>query len=59
MGRCDACKLCAFCVCSIVNPGHWTEDMRTDALSVAQLDNPNLKVSCCCCCSSLGQLLGA
>lgn len=29
---------------TIVNPGHWTEDMRTDALSVAQLDNPNLKV---------------
>ena len=29
---------------TIVNPGHWTEDMRTDALSVAQLDDPNLKV---------------
>lgn len=30
---------------TIVNPGHWTEDMRTDALSVAELNNPNLKVS--------------
>lgn len=28
----------------IVNPGHWTEDMREDALSVAQLDSPDLKV---------------
>lgn len=28
----------------VVNPGHWTEDMRDDALSVAQLDSPDLKV---------------
>lgn len=28
----------------IVNPGHWTEDMRTDALVPAKLDNPDLKV---------------
>jgi len=28
----------------IVNPGHWTEDMREDALSVARLDSPDLKV---------------
>lgn len=27
-----------------VNPGHWTEDMRTDALTVAELSDPNLKV---------------
>ena len=28
----------------IVNPGHWTVDMRTDALEPAQLDSPDLKV---------------
>jgi len=28
----------------IVNPGHWTTDMRTEALQPAQLDNPNLTV---------------
>ena len=28
----------------VVNPGHWTEDMRADALSVAKLDSPDLKV---------------
>lgn len=28
----------------IVNPGHWTEDMRADALQPAQLDSPDLKV---------------
>jgi len=28
----------------IVNPGHWTEDMREDALSVAKLDSCDLKV---------------
>jgi len=28
----------------VVNPGHWTEDMRDEALSVAELDDPNLKV---------------
>ncbi|KXZ49108.1 hypothetical protein GPECTOR_23g39 [Gonium pectorale] len=28
----------------IVNPGHWTEDMREDALVPAKLDDPNLKV---------------
>ncbi|KAF6255464.1 plant-type MPBQ/MSBQ methyltransferase [Scenedesmus sp. NREL 46B-D3] len=28
----------------IVNPGHWTEDMRTDALVPAKLDSPDLKV---------------
>lgn len=27
----------------IVNPGHWTIDMRTDALEPARLDDPNLK----------------
>lgn len=32
---------------TVVNPGHWTEDMRTDALSVAELQDPNLTVSCC------------
>ena len=26
----------------VVNPGHWTEDMREDALSVAKLDSPSL-----------------
>lgn len=30
---------------TVVNPGHWTEDMRTDALSVAELNSPNLKAS--------------
>lgn len=30
----------------IVNPGHWTMDMRTDALVPAQLDSPDLKVRC-------------
>lgn len=29
---------------TIVNPGHWTEDMRTDALTVAELNDANLKV---------------
>ena len=28
----------------IVNPGHWTVDMRTDALVPAELDDPDLKV---------------
>lgn len=28
----------------IVNPGHWTVDMRNDALEPAKLDDPNLKV---------------
>ena len=28
---------------TVVNPGHWTEDMRTDALSVAELNSPTLK----------------
>ena len=28
----------------IVNPGHWTIDMRTDALEPAKLDDPSLKV---------------
>lgn len=28
----------------IVNPGHWTVDMRTDALLPAKLDDPDLKV---------------
>lgn len=32
----------------IVNPGHWTEDMRTDALAPAQLDDPNFKVGPFC-----------
>jgi hypothetical protein len=31
----------------IVNPGHWTEDMREDALQPAQLNKPNLKVRSC------------
>ena len=29
---------------TIVNPGHWTEDMRTDALLVAELNSQDLKV---------------
>lgn len=29
---------------SIVNPGHWTEEMRADALEPAQLDRRDLKV---------------
>jgi hypothetical protein len=29
---------------TIVNPGHWTEDMREDALEPAKLDDANLKV---------------
>lgn len=28
----------------VVNPGHWTIDMRTDALAPAQLDSPDLTV---------------
>ncbi|KAI5056515.1 hypothetical protein GOP47_0028333 [Adiantum capillus-veneris] len=28
----------------IINPGHWTEDMREDALEPADLDDPNLTV---------------
>lgn len=28
----------------IVNPGHWSPDMRDDALEPAMLDNPNYKV---------------
>lgn len=28
----------------IVNPGHWTEEMREDALEPAKLDSPTLKV---------------
>lgn len=28
----------------IVNPGHWTEDMRDEALKPAKLDSPDLKV---------------
>jgi methylase of polypeptide subunit release factors len=28
----------------VINPGHWTEDMREDALEVADLNDPNLKV---------------
>jgi MPBQ/MSBQ methyltransferase len=28
----------------IVNPGHWTTDMRESALSVAQLNRRDLKV---------------
>ncbi len=27
-----------------VNPGHWTVDMRTEALEPAKLDNPKLEV---------------
>eukprot|EP00210_Caulerpa_lentillifera_P004550 g4340.t1 len=29
---------------TIVNPGHWTRDMRMEALLPAQLDSPDLKV---------------
>jgi hypothetical protein len=29
---------------SIVNPGHWTEEMREDALEPAKLTSPDLKV---------------
>lgn len=28
-----------------VNPGHWTEEMRADALSVADLSDSSLKVN--------------
>eukprot|EP00271_Cylindrocystis_brebissonii_P015031 TRINITY_DN3693_c0_g1_i1.p1 TRINITY_DN3693_c0_g1~~TRINITY_DN3693_c0_g1_i1.p1 ORF type:complete len:362 (-),score=46.70 TRINITY_DN3693_c0_g1_i1:1334-2419(-) len=28
----------------IINPGHWTEDMREDALEPADLNDPNLRV---------------
>lgn len=28
----------------VVNPGHWTTDMREDALEPAQLSSPDLKV---------------
>jgi MPBQ/MSBQ methyltransferase len=28
----------------IVNPGHWTEDMRDEALQPAKLDSPDLDV---------------
>jgi hypothetical protein len=31
----------------VVNPGHWTEDMREAALAPAQLDRPDLKVCSC------------
>ena len=30
--------------CIAVNPGHWTVDMRTDALEPARLDSPSLNV---------------
>ncbi len=33
----------------VVNPGHWTIDMRTDALEPAKLQDPNLKVSFTTC----------
>lgn len=39
----------------IVNPGHWTTDMREDALSVAQLNSKDLKV----CCAQLTSTRGA
>lgn len=29
---------------TIVNPPHWNEDMRTDALEPAKLDKPDLEV---------------
>lgn len=32
----------------IVNPGHWTEDMREEALAPAQLDRPDLQVGGSC-----------
>jgi hypothetical protein len=31
---------------TIVNPGHWTKNMREDALIPAQLDRKDLKVRC-------------
>ncbi len=36
--------MCA--VLCAVNPGHWTVDMRDDALEPAKLDDPGLKVRC-------------
>jgi hypothetical protein len=33
------------CAIAAVNPGHWTEEMREDALSVAELSDSNLKVT--------------
>lgn len=33
----------------IVNPGHWTKDMREDALVPAKLDDPNLQVRSLLC----------
>ena len=33
----------------IVNPGHWTVDMRTDALEPAKLDSSDLKVESTAC----------
>jgi MPBQ/MSBQ methyltransferase len=34
---------------TIVNPGHWTAEMRDDALEPAQLDSRDLKVGECVC----------
>jgi hypothetical protein len=36
-----------YAVLCCAGAGHWTEDMRTDALVPAKLDNPNLKVRGC------------
>lgn len=36
-----------------VNPGHWTEDMRADALSVADLSDSSLKVNASTTCNNL------
>jgi hypothetical protein len=33
----------------VVNPGHWTTDMREDALEPAQLNSPDLKARCRAC----------
>jgi MPBQ/MSBQ methyltransferase len=37
----------------VVNPGHWTEDMREAALEPAMLNDPNLKVGGACNCYSI------
>lgn len=40
-----SCLATSMLCCAVA--GHWTEDMRTDALVPAKLDNPNLKVISC------------
>ena len=40
----------------IVNPGHWTVDMRNEALEPAKLDDPSLKVRTCMHASLISRL---